>query len=235
MDEISKFLSELLKISVICKDSIFKNLDRDTAVKIAETKINDTKRSFCKHTPTDNDIKSEIYNDTKTNLYDGFELQRIMSSILYPQYNIDDTLHIIFTDRLACTFDLDDFRYHARTLIAANPSIISTTGMIEAPARSREFYLDLWSNPSTNILEIEEKYKKQFLTYNDSRLGAVAKGYALQAVIYYMTGDAFCDQRDCQMYNAHWQSELLHCLVENNYLCKKHKEMIIRLQKAHSI
>ena len=41
-----------------------------------------------------------------------------------------------------CTYDATDSRYHGRAVICSNPAIISTTGMIEAPARPREYYFE---------------------------------------------------------------------------------------------
>ncbi len=230
LDGVVKYLDSLLHVTTERKESLFLNLDLSTAERLAVTKIQDTKRPFSSHIPTHSDIRAEIHNDIKTNLYDGFELQRVLSSVIDTKHDMDDTLHIVFTDRLTCTFDPNDYRYHARTWIGGNPAIISTTGMIEAPARPREFYLEMWSNPS-RAREIEERYQEQFLTYHDVRLGAIAKRYALQVALYYMTGEAFCDQRDCHMYNAHWQSELLSSLIKDTSLCAKHRDIIHKLQK----
>jgi hypothetical protein len=35
------------------------------------------------------------------------------------------------------------------------------------------------------------------------------EGYALQALFYYFLGEAFCENPDCRLYNAHYQSELI--------------------------
>ena len=77
------------------------------------------------------------------NLYDGFELQNIIAENIL---TMNSTLHIIFTNKLTATFDNDDFRYHARALISSNPTIISTAGIIEAPAKPKQYYLDLITN-----------------------------------------------------------------------------------------
>ena len=45
-----------------------------------------------------------------------------------------DHVHIVFEDRLM-NFSEEDWRNHSRTIIAGNPSIISTTGIVEAPAK----------------------------------------------------------------------------------------------------
>ena len=125
-----------------------------------------------------------------------------------------ETLHIIFTTKLTCTFDENDFRYHARALIGSNPAIISTTGMIEAPAKPKQYYLDLDTNFSEErIKEIKKKYKGQFLEEHDPRLSDIIEGYLLQAIMYYETGEAFCENLDCRLFNAHWQKELFHSQI----------------------
>ena len=55
---------------------------------------------------------------------------------------------LFFTNKLICTYDYNDYRYHGRAIICANPSIISTTGIIEAPAKPKEYYIELISNIS---------------------------------------------------------------------------------------
>ncbi len=47
-------------------------------------------------------------------LYDGFEFQKIISEFIPINESQMDALHIIFTNKLTCTFDETDFRYHAR-------------------------------------------------------------------------------------------------------------------------
>jgi hypothetical protein len=136
-------------------------------------------------------------------------------------------LHIIFTNKLTCTFDENDFRYHARALVGSNPAIISTTGIIEAPAKPKQYYLELMTNfTHEKADEIKEKYKGEFLEYNDSRISEIVEGYILQAIMYYETGDAFCENKECRLYNAHWQKELLYSQLENKKLCDKHQKKI---------
>ena len=161
-------------------------------------------------------------------LYDGFELQNIISENISIT---DNTLHIIFTNKLTVTFDDEDFRYHARALISSNPTIISTTGVIEAPAKPKQYYLDLMTNFSEDkIQEIKEKYKGEFLEYHDSRLSDIIEGYVLQAIMYYETGEAFCEKKECRLFNAHWQKDLFYSQIENKKLCNKHQENLKKLR-----
>ena len=110
-------------------------------------------------------------------MYDGFELQKNL------RYLNDDkeTLHIILTNRLTCTFDENDGRYHARAVICANPAIISTTGIIEAPAKPKEYYFEVMALKSQglDIRSAKEKYKEKFLAYNDKKTNKDCRGLYL--------------------------------------------------------
>ena len=75
-------------------------------------------------------------------LYDGFMMQRLFETMINENESNTDHVHIVFEDRLICTFSQEDWRYHARTIIAGNPSIISTTGIVEAPAKPKEWYIN---------------------------------------------------------------------------------------------
>ena len=160
-------------------------------------------------------------------MYDGFELQKKLRYL-----NEDmEILHIIITNWLTCTFDENDKRYHARAVICANPAIISTTGIIEAPAKPREYYFEAMALKSQGlgIESAKEKYKDRFLEYNDKRLTRVVEGYLLQVIFYNITGESFCEDIQCRLNNAHWQRDLLFSQIEINNLCKKHSEILKNL------
>ena len=160
-------------------------------------------------------------------MYDGFELQKILRYL-----NEDnETLHIILTNRLTCTFDENDSRYHGRAVICANPSIISTTGIIEAPAKPKEYYFEVMKLKAQglDIKSAKEKYKGKFLEYNDKRLTKILEGYILQVIFYNITGESFCEDIECRLNNAHWQKDLLFSQLEISKLCKKHNEILANL------
>jgi hypothetical protein len=135
------------------------------------------------------------------------------------------------TNRLTCTFDENDNRYHARAVICANPAIISTTGIIEAPAKPREYYFEAMALKAQGlgIESAKEKYKDKFLDYNDKRLTRIVEGYLLQVIFYNITGESFCEDIQCKLNNAHWQKDLLFSQIEINNLCKKHSEILKNL------
>ena len=229
IEKIKQFIIDTFQIKVEVKDNFFENLDDKTFENIASTQIFDLKKQFKKHIPTQEEIQIEKENqDTSEKeimtLYDGFELQNIIAENIS---NTGNTFHIVFTNKITATFDNDDFRYHARALISSNPSIISTTGIIEAPAKPKQYYLDLMTNFSEKkIEEIKEKYKGKFLEYHDLRLNDIVEGYVLQDIMYYTTGEAFCENKECRLFNAHWQKDLFYSQVENKRFCEKHQEIV---------
>jgi hypothetical protein len=236
LEKLKKFLKEIFSIEIEIRESIFQHTNYNIAKKIACCRIFNLKKPFEKHVPSAEDIRIEKENKDMSEkkemtLYDGFEFHNVITELIHSNENKMDTLHIIFTNKLTCTFDENDFRYHARSIIGSNPTIISTTGMIEAPAKPKQYYLDQMTNFSEDkVEEIKKKYKGEFLEYHDSRISEITEGYLLQAIIYYETGEAFCVHKDCRLFNAHWQKDLFFSQLENKKLCKKHQEILDELK-----
>ncbi len=228
------FLEGKLPVKVETRKNIFKYSKKDTAKKIASCRIYNIRKPFERHTPTPEEIDYEEFGfiDSKKNenivMYDGFEILTILQNLI-PNIDIQkNNFHIFFTNKLTCTFDYSDYRYHGRALIASNPSIVSTTGIIEAPAKPKEYYLDLISHytQGLNVDTLKKKYSGTYLEYHDKRLSEVVKGYLLQAIFYYLTGEAFCFSKECRLYNAHWQKDLLYSQLEIGKLCDRHQKIL---------
>ncbi|QLH07922.1 hypothetical protein C5F50_04885 [Nitrosopumilus ureiphilus] len=232
LDRLGKFLTETFPIKIETRKNFFSNLDDKTYEKIASIKILDIKKPFQKHDPSVKDVLTEKENTYMSKieempLYDGIEFQKIISESIPKNENRSDILNVIFTNKLICTFDESDFRYHARVIIGSNPTIISTTGIVEAPAKPKQYYLDLITNGSKErIDEIKKKYSGKFLEYHDLRMSEIVEGYLLQSIFYYETGDVFCTDKNCRLFNAHWQEELIYTQLENRKLCNKHEEIL---------
>jgi hypothetical protein len=245
IEKLTNFLENNFPVKVEIKDNIFKEFSLEDIKKLSNIRITDIKNSFSKHKSSDIEIEFEtklcrnssvmdsttrVENAQEVNqifMYDGFELQKNL------RYLNDDkeTLHIILTNRLTCTFDENDSRYHARAVICANPAIISTTGIIEAPAKSKEYYFEVMALKlqGLDIRSVKEKYKEEFLEYNDKRLTKIVEGYILQVIFYNITGESFCEDIECRLNNAHWQKDLLFSQLEINKLCEKHNEILSNL------
>jgi hypothetical protein len=207
----------------------------DYAKKIACIKIQDaTRRMLSGQETLYGEIeyeKKRILGKTRAFgvLYDGLELQRIFWEIISREQRSLEFVHIFFTNRLFATWDEHDRRYHARVSVYGIPSIISTTGVVEAPAKPREYYLlkQQYEMLRKNLLELKDGFKGSFMDYDDERLTEVVKGYAMQAVFYYLIGYPFCEDKGCRLYNAHWQEELIFAQLGSEYeFCPQHKGLI---------
>lgn len=234
ISKLADFLKNTFSVSVELRKSIFGFANDITAKEIAACRIYNTKKPFERHEPTLEEIVFEQSNISDTSIteniimYDGFEFQNVMTKLIPSNELSIDKFHIIFTNKLTCTFDQNDFRYHGRAVIGSNPSIISTTGIVEAPAKPREYYFDLLSNftKGVNIDSVKKKYQGTYLEYHDQRLSKVIEGYLMQAVFYYLTGEAFCDKKDCRLFNAHWQNDLIYSQLKVGKLCDEHQQVL---------
>ena len=239
LTKLAEFLENTFLKKVETRENILKFANKNTAYKIAECKIFKLRKDFEKHKPTSEEILFEESNfsDTlKTEnivMYDGFHLQKVLAELISDKENSEKIFHVFFTNKLTCTYDYNDYRYHGRALIGANPSLISTTGIIEAPAKPRDYYFDLMTNftQGINVDTIKKKYQGTYLEYHDSRLSKIIEGYLLQAIFYYETGDSFCDKKECRLFNAHWQKDLLYSQIKSGILCEKHSKVLDNMVK----
>jgi len=239
IERLKDFLEELFPAKIELRENILKFSMKDTSRKIAECKIYNLKKDFERHNPTEEEILFENLNIQNTSvteniiMYDGFELQKIFTELIPDQEKNVKFFHVCFTNKLTCTFDYNDHRHHGRALIGSNPSIISTTGIIEAPAKPREYYIDLMTNfpRGVNLESVKQKYKGTYLEYKDSRLSRIIEGYLLQAIFYYETGEPFCNNLECRLFNAHWQKDLLHSQIKIGKLCQNHQNQLIKITK----
>ncbi|UCD92295.1 MAG: hypothetical protein JSV43_08800 [Methanobacteriota archaeon] len=163
-------------------------------------------------------------------LYDGFRFQKVLRDLIPKKEMHTGCAHIIFTNRLFCTYEKGDGRYHARVIMCGYPSVISTSGLVEAPAKPKEFYVmkqkyaAMGSEPP--IDELKETIKGRFIDYDDENLTQALRGYALQALFYHATGDPFCKDNNCVLFNSHWQEDVINAQIVSGQLCFVHEEML---------
>ncbi len=167
-------------------------------------------------------------------LYDALRLARLYTRGIGSASGEDlpdlSSQHIVVTYRLIGTFERHDRRYHARTSLYALPSIISTTGLVVAPAKPREYYLAKnLSMGGVSEEELKSSLRGRILEHGDERTTEVMKGYLMQALFYHATGDPFCDEPGCRLFNAHWQEEMLRAQLEGGSdLCERHRHMLAK-------
>ena len=162
-------------------------------------------------------------------LYDGQKLAAIYADVIGEDQLTVENVHVIFTNQLFGTWDDNDKRYHARVAVYGYPSLISTSGVVEAPARPREFYLK--RRLGIDPIQLKEEFRGRFIDYDDPRLTTVLKGYVAQALFYHMTGDPFCQDKTCRLYNAHWQEELIEAQLTGDDFCSTHVAFLSQLAR----
>jgi len=158
-------------------------------------------------------------------IYDGFNLQAIYRELLGLKEFKSSFCHIIFTNQLLASFDSGDRRYHLRVGIYGPPNIISVPGLVEALAKPREYYVKMQMGQDT--LSLSQEFKGDIIEYEDTRITELLKGYCLQSLFYHLIGDPFCSDKNCRLYNAHWQRDAILAQIEAEYeFCPKHTEII---------
>ncbi len=208
---------------------------RGLAHALARTRVHDINRrdSFCEPLPAEIAFLERHLRRSSGGafgyLYDAMAAMSAYRSVLRHK----DGLALVFTRQILGTWNEGDLRYHARVLLAGSPSIVSITGAVIAPARPREYYLYQGSARAAGVTDDEIEIKMlevmgdRFLVYEDPRTPEVLKGYALQAVAYWIFGEGFCEDPDCRLYNAHWQEEMLRAQLGGSYeLCERHSRML---------
>lgn len=158
-------------------------------------------------------------------LYDGELLAAALAGLL-PSGEADARhCHVALTNQLVGTWQAAEARYHARACVFGFPTLISTTGLVEAPARPRDYYVGRGLGFAPH--QLQEGPAGRWLERGDPRLQEVVKGYMLQALFYHASGRPFCEDRDCRLYNAHWQEELIHAQTRPGAgLCDTHRRAL---------
>ena len=204
------------------------------ARRFSEARIPDVSRLVdSPNTDNQSHIDSELNKisgreNIRGNFYDGYWIQRILYRLLVDKLGVklnDGDVHIIFTGRLFGTFE--DRRYHARVVLMGTPSLISTSGLIEAPAKPREYYYvrGRMIQSGMDISDLDHIYKGRFVDYDDFKITSILTSYALQVIFYELTGNAFCDNVTCCLSNSHWQEEVLKVQYQGK-LCDKCNDIL---------
>jgi hypothetical protein len=213
------------------------------ALGFAEAKIRNPARQEPDFTPLPGEVAYERKRLTSPSptfglLYDGFRVMTLLQELLPPDERRLDQIHIAFTNQLLGTWEESDRRYHARVAVFGFPNLISTTGLVEAPAKPREFYLlkqqyAALGMPDAAVVGLEGQLGGQFIGHGDERITEAMKGYVIQSVFYALAGDPFCPDKNCRLYNAHWQQEVIQAQLTSPYeFCPLHRQQLEEMQKA---
>jgi hypothetical protein len=172
-------------------------------------------------------------------LYDGFVIQKLLKNLIQNDEQQELTLtklKILIIDELLCTFDETDWRYHARPLICGNPTLISTSGIVEGIAKPRDYYYKLYFFRQKGIdivNELEREYDGQFINFNDTRINEIIIGLVLQSLFYFInSGDPFCEDKNCRLFNAHFQDDIIRINIKDKKICQRHNILLNKYNES---
>ena len=249
IEELRQFIQKSFGFSeIILRGKFFnfylKNHEIDEiAKKLAAIKVKDVFQPYIEYSPLIGEIEFEKRQLTKKNkhikgiLYDGLKLILLCWDFLPNDKKVSDFLHIIITDRLFGTYFKGDGRYHVRTIICSRLSLISTAGIVEGPAKPRLFYKMKQQSAAMGVnipIEIfKEQFKGQFIDYDDPNLTEVLKGYISQILFFNLSGEPFCSDKTCRLFNAHWQSDLINAQLVHKKFCVEHSKFLEELKNKN--
>ena len=247
--EVASFLSSIFpSMSVSVKPTPFRDLTpraiEKTASFLASSRVKDISRPFEPFEPMYGEVDYEVRGltgDARLGgiVYDARRIEELLIGLLRTRNGLD-TATIVMTDRLVSTYSYDDLRHHLRTIVHGFPSIVSVPGLVEAPAKPRQYYIlkQRLASAGDETMDSEllkRAFKGRFLDYGSPKMTEVAKGLALQAVVHHLTLKPSCPNKKCRLFNAHWQEDLLLSQSGAPGLCSKHAELIRSLGRAPTI
>src|SRR5690348_13873186 len=108
INDLASFITETFGMPVHVRKNFFSHFksDRETAAKLASTRVFNPQTPFEAHSPTEDEINFEeesFENKSPSDnivLYDGFELQRITFDKIPSEELSMDIFHLAFTTRL---------------------------------------------------------------------------------------------------------------------------------------
>jgi hypothetical protein len=160
-------------------------------------------------------------------LYDGVAIQRALNAALPGDERTLDHLHVALLDRAFGTWGDHDGRWHKRVNVLGQPALVSVPGLYEAPAKPEQYYKEKQKHavlsgdaPPREVLENE--VEGEFLVRDDPRTTEALKGYVLQAVHCWRTGEAFCEVEGCRLSNPHRQPGMVEAQLRDPEFCEAH-------------
>lgn len=164
-------------------------------------------------------------------VFEAAAYQAILRLLVDPAESGAEHAHIVFTDNAIGSWRSEGKRFHLHIICMGEPSIISTTGLVEALPRPREYEFKrsqfaMFGAEEDLLEDLAEGFADRTFGYGDPRINELCKGYALMACFYRMFGEAFCDDPACRLFAAQTQEELIAIQCGPDVgLCERHEKM----------
>ncbi|UTF53547.1 DUF7001 family protein [Natronosalvus rutilus] len=160
-------------------------------------------------------------------LYDGAQIARALNRELPADERGLKWAHVVLLDRALATWGDHDGRWHKRVTVPGQPALVSVPGLYEAPAKPKSYYQEQQRRalvsgdvPPREILERDVADK--FLLEDDPRTTDAICGFVLQAAHYLETGEPFCAEPTCRLYNAHTHEGVVRAQLSGTAFCADH-------------
>lgn len=162
-------------------------------------------------------------------LYDGIALRRAFNEALPDEERTLAHVHVVLLDRAIATWGDHDARWHKRVTVPGQPGIVSVPGLYEAPAKPEAYYREkerraLLSGDAPPREVLENEVEGEFLVADDPRTTDALKGYALAAVHFLETSEAFCPEEGCRLFDAHYQEDVVEAQLREPEFCPDHAD-----------
>lgn len=232
MEDVRDFLSNL-GLSVEFRGDFLSYLSLRTEETAELESLLPMARVFDIEKPVDFSENPQPSDVFEKKLYDGFWMQRIFSRFFlrkHPGELAKNGFHAVITGRLLGTYG--SRRYHARVTISGFPSFISTSGLVEGPAKPREYYFlkAEFSRLGKDLAELDEMFRGKFIDYEDERITKLTGAYVLQPLLHNFSGKEFCENNRCALFNSHWQKEVLD-VQYSGFVCAECESEIRKMAK----
>lgn len=170
-------------------------------------------------------------------VYEAEPLQAVMRTLIPAEERGEDILHLVFITQCIGRFVAGESHFRLQIVQHGEPAIISTTGMVEAPALPREYAFRRAQLLSFGMDEAAEEldglFAEETFRHEDPRINRVATGIALQAVFQRACGEVGCSEPTCPLRLAATHDELVQAhLSDDSRLCDRHARMLIAAREA---
>ncbi len=238
--QVSSFLESLFpSVKFHTRPNVFALVHRKDIERVAEglasARMKDPSRQVQSFEPMFGEIDYErrtMLGEARVGgiVYDARRIEDSFISIIGSR-DLREHASIVLTSRLISTYSADDLRHHLRTIVCGFPSIVSLPGIVEAPAKPREYYLmkqamELQGAGDIQLQELKNAFEGRFIDYGSPKTTEILKGLALQGVLFHLTLQPFCDNKRCRLFNAHWQEDLISSQISSGKLCPKHMKVV---------
>lgn len=164
-------------------------------------------------------------------VYPADALQEVVAPLLPRDERGSGKLHLVFVSQCIGQWNAQLRQFSLGIIQPGEPTLISTSGIVEAPKPPREYSFrraQLVAFGLGEALEyLDEQFAAETLIHGDPRITEAAKGYGLQSVFHHLFGQAGCEEPMCRLYEAATADEMAAAqLGAEAALCERHARML---------